>query len=45
MAATKLEPAMTVDEYLSTVFRPDRDFVDEHLEERNSRSSRNCRSL
>ncbi len=34
-AATVLSPQLSLDEYLHTVYKPDCDFVDGHLEERN----------
>jgi Uma2 family endonuclease len=34
-AASQPVPALTLEEYLHTVYRPDCDFVDGHLEERN----------
>lgn len=35
MAATSVAQALTVDEYLRSSYRPDCDYVDGHLEERN----------
>ena len=37
MAATVVTPLLSLDEYLHTVYKPDCDFVDGHLEERNLR--------
>ena len=34
-AATAVSPSLSLDEYLHTVYKPDCDFVDGHLEERN----------
>ena len=33
-AATVAPPQITFDEYLETSYRPDSDFLDDHLEER-----------
>ena len=35
MAAAVVTPFLTVDEYLHTTYRPDVDYIDGHIEERN----------